>query len=95
MGKSTGRRKSATAQVELISGGTGKISINGRKKVDTLEREFQDVFGLYIQVYWWCSYKENELKDKWSQLSKDSGDDYSLSKLNRLATAFRKPKKDW
>ena len=75
--------------------GAGKISINGRKKVDTLEREFQDVFGLYIQVYWWCSYKENELKDKWSQLSKDSGDDYSLSKLNRLATAFRKPKKDW
>jgi small subunit ribosomal protein S9 len=30
MGKATGRRKSATAQVELVSGGTGKIIINGK-----------------------------------------------------------------
>ena len=37
MGKSTGRRKSATAQVELISGGTGKISINGKESTEYMQ----------------------------------------------------------
>ena len=37
MGKAIGRRKSATAQVELVSGGTGKIIINGKEGTDYLQ----------------------------------------------------------
>lgn len=33
----TGRRKSATAQVELISGGTGKMVINGKEGTEYLQ----------------------------------------------------------
>ena len=77
--------------------GDGKISINGRKKVDTLEREFQDVFGLYIQVcFWFASTRLGEEYDSWSQLP-SGGYDYSLSRLNRRSkkNSVRKPKKDW
>ena len=37
MGKATGRRKSATAQVELVSGGTGKIIINGKEGTEYMQ----------------------------------------------------------
>jgi small subunit ribosomal protein S9 len=37
MGKAIGRRKSSTAQVELVSGGTGKIIINGKEGTDYLQ----------------------------------------------------------
>jgi len=39
------------ASVRKVNSG-GTISINGNKKVKTLEKEFEKVFGLYAQVGW-------------------------------------------
>tara|TARA_B110000259_G_scaffold142102_1_gene160012 strand:+ start:439 stop:837 length:399 start_codon:yes stop_codon:yes gene_type:complete len=32
--------------------GSGKISLTGRKKVKTVEEEFDEIFGLFVQVTW-------------------------------------------
>lgn len=42
--------KTLSSVRRVNSGGT--ISINGNKKVKTLEKEFETVFGLYAQVGW-------------------------------------------
>ena len=31
--------------------GAGKISLTGRKKVKTVEKEFDEIFGLYVQIF--------------------------------------------
>lgn len=30
--------------------GAGKISFSGRKKIETIEKEFEEIFGLYVQI---------------------------------------------
>ena len=73
--------------------GDGKISINGRKKTETLEKEFQDVFGLFIQVSRWHRYTDGT--EFWVQSS--ATDDWTLTKQNTHSkeTTKTKPKKDW
>ena len=73
--------------------GDGKISINGRKKTETLEKEFQDVFGLFIQVSRWNRYSDG--KEDW--LQSFATDDWTLTKQNTISkeTTKTKPKKDW
>ena len=73
--------------------GSGKISINGRKKVETLEKEFQDIFGLFVQVSFW--YRSSDGTEGWIQTYDSDG--YNLTKLNKnsLLTTRNPPKKDW
>jgi hypothetical protein len=54
----------------------GEISIHGRKKVSTLEREFEDIYGLYTQV---CFVKSDGKRF----YTTGSLDDMTLSSLNR------------
>tara|TARA_B110000977_G_C10754440_1_gene368163 strand:- start:111 stop:548 length:438 start_codon:yes stop_codon:yes gene_type:complete len=80
--------------------GDGEISINGRKNVGTLEKEFQDVFGLFVQIDFWCEYRKNGKKtgkEHWSKKTAIPIDDWSLTEHNDLwkDIAKTKPKKDW
>ena len=74
--------------------GDGKISINGRKKTETLEKEFQDVFGLFIQVSRWSRASETG-KEYWVQSI--ATDDWTLTTQNTFSKekTKTKPKKDW
>lgn len=56
--------------------GEGKISITGNKKISTLEKEFDNVFGLYVQI---C-YTEKDGKRYYTSNSEDGK---TLSSLNR------------
>ena len=62
----------------------------------TLEKEFQDVFGLFVQIDFWCEYRKNG-KEHWSKKTAIPIDDWSLNKNNDLwkDIAKTKPKKDW
>lgn len=55
--------------------GTGKISISGNKKVSTVEREFEEVFGLYVQICY-------TTKDGKRYYTSGSDDSKTLSALN-------------
>ena len=55
--------------------GSGKISLTGRKKVKTIEKEFDDVFGLYVQI---C-YTTADGKSFYTTHQ----DDKTLTELNR------------
>ena len=55
--------------------GTGKISISGNKKISTLEREFEEVFGLYVQICY-------TTKDGKRYYTSGSMDSKTLSALN-------------
>ena len=56
--------------------GSGKISLTGRKNVSTIEREFDEIFGLYVQI---C-YTTKEGKRYYTT---GSCDKKSLTQLNR------------
>ena len=56
--------------------GSGKISFSGRKNVCTIEKEFDEIFGLYAQI---C-YTTSEGKGHYTS---GSNDKKSLSQLNR------------
>ena len=74
--------------------GSGKISINGRKKVENLEKEFQDVFGLFVQVSRWTR-DDKTGKEYW--LQSFATDDWNLTKQNNFSKKDTRttPKKDW
>ncbi|MGB0770398.1 MAG: hypothetical protein ACPGPB_06550 [Flavobacteriaceae bacterium] len=55
--------------------GSGKISLTGRKKVKTIEKEFDEIFGLYVQI---C-YTTADGKTFYTTYS----DDKTLTALNR------------
>jgi len=55
--------------------GTGKISISGNKKISTIEREFEEVFGLYVQICY-------TTKDGKRYYTSGSMDSKTLSALN-------------
>ena len=56
--------------------GSGKISLTGRKKVKTVEEEFDEIFGLFVQVTW-------RTADGGYYYSNGRTDDLTLTALNR------------
>lgn len=66
----------------------GDISIGGNKKIKTLEKEFDTVFGLYAQV---C-YTE---KDGHRYYTSGSADDMTLSAFNKKCEAEGCKKGEW
>ena len=68
--------------------GSGKISLTGRKNVKTIEKEFDKIFGLYVQI---C-YTE---KDGSRYYTSGIEDKYSLTELNEEKELFDCKKNEW
>ena len=68
--------------------GSGKISLTGRKNVSTIEREFDEIFGLYVQICY--TTKEGE-----KYYTRGSNDKKSLTQLNREKEAEGCQKGEW
>jgi len=75
------------SQVRLKKG-SGEISFSGRKNVGTIEREFEDIFGLTVQI---C-YTD---KDGKGYYTSGSADKKSLTELNREKEADGCKKDVW
>ena len=56
--------------------GSGSISFSGRKKVKTIEQEFNEIFGLYVQI---CYTDSNGARF----YTMGSDDEKTLTELNR------------
>lgn len=67
--------------------GAGKISLSGRKKIETVEKEFNEVFGLYVQI---C-YTEGDGKRYYTTKE----DSKTLTVLNREKEASGCKKGEW
>jgi hypothetical protein len=57
--------------------GSGEISLTGSKSIKRLEKEFDEIFGLYVQI---CFTEKN---GKRYYTSTGTGDNQSLTALNR------------
>ena len=68
--------------------GSGKISFTGRKNVKTIEKEFDEIFGLYVQI----GYTSPE--GKW-YYTNGSSDTKTLTVLNREKEASGCKKDVW
>jgi hypothetical protein len=68
--------------------GSGKISLTGRKKVKTVEKEFDDIFGLYVQICYTTADGERYYTTR-------SADDKTLTALNRQREAGGCIKGEW
>lgn len=68
--------------------GSGKISFTGRKNVKTIEKEFNEVFGLYAQI---C-YTESDGKRYYTS---GASDKKTLTVLNREMGAAGCKKNIW
>ena len=69
--------------------GSGKISLTGRKKVKTVEQEFSEIFGLFVQVTW-------RTKDGGYYYSNGGRiDNLTLTALNREKEAEGCKKGEW
>ena len=68
--------------------GSGKISLSGRKNVKTIEKEFDEIFGLYVQICWTSS-------DGSKYYTTGSDDSKSLTALNREKKAEGAKKNVW
>jgi hypothetical protein len=68
--------------------GSGSISLNGRKKVKTVESEFDEIFGLFVQI----SYTS---KEGTRYYTSGSNDNKSLSQLNREKEAEGCQRGEW
>ena len=68
--------------------GSGKISFTGRKNIGTIEKEFDEIFGLYAQVCYTSS-------DDKRYYTTGSDDKKSLSQLNREKEASGCKKGIW
>ena len=68
--------------------GSGEISFTGSKNVKTIEREFDRIFGLYVQI---C-YTE---KDGGRYYTSGSEDSKSLTELNREKAAAGCQRDEW
>ncbi len=75
------------AQVRRADGG-GSISISGNKRVGTLEKEFDTVFGLYCQVCYTDSTGHR-------YYTSGSSDTYTLSAFNKKVEAEGGKKGEW
>ena len=68
--------------------GAGEISFTGSKNVGTIEREFESIFGLYVQI---C-YTNKEGKRYYTT---GADDKKSLAELNREKAAAECQKDQW
>jgi hypothetical protein len=68
--------------------GTGEISFTGSKNVGTIEREFENIFGLYVQI---CYTKENGKR----HYTSGEEDRKSLTELNREKESEGCKKNEW
>ena len=68
--------------------GSGKISFTGRKKVKTIEKEFYEIFGLYVQIGFTSS------EGKW-YYTNGLNDSKTLTVLNREKEAAGYKKDVW
>jgi|TARA_B100001094_G_scaffold234835_1_gene229869 hypothetical protein len=68
--------------------GSGKISLTGRKNVKTIEKEFDKIFGLYVQICWTAS-------DGSRYYTTGSDDSKTLTVLNREKEAEGSQKGVW
>jgi hypothetical protein len=68
--------------------GSGKISLTGRKKVKTVEKEFDEIFGLYVQICYTTA-------DGQSYYTTGSADNQTLTALNRQREAAGCKKGEW
>ncbi|MBO4737972.1 MAG: hypothetical protein J5606_00245 [Bacteroidales bacterium] len=66
----------------------GDISISGNKKIKTLEKEFDTVFGLYVQVCYTA-------KDGHRYYTSGSTDEMTLSAFNKKCEADGCKKDEW
>jgi len=67
--------------------GAGKISFSGRKKIETVETEFEEIFGLYAQI---CYTEGNG--NRYYTTGEDSK---TLTVLNREKEASGCKKGEW
>ncbi|GAA4074761.1 hypothetical protein GCM10022389_20450 [Flavobacterium cheonanense] len=68
--------------------GSGSISFSGRKKVKTIENEFNEIFGLYVQICYTSSKGERFY-------TTGSDDEKTLTELNRDKEAADCKKDMW
>lgn len=68
--------------------GNGSISFSGRKKIKTIEKEFNEIFGLYVQI---C-YTDPKGQRFYTS---GSGDEKTLTELNREKEAAGCKKGEW
>ena len=68
--------------------GSGEISFTGSKNVGRIEREFENIFGLYVQICY--TTKEGE-----RHYTTGSDDKKSLTELNREKAAEGCKKDQW
>jgi hypothetical protein len=73
----TGVDNSKTLSEVRTKKGTGQVSLTGSKSIKRLEKEFDEIFGLFVQI---C-YTEKDGKRYYT--SSDDGDGMSLTALNR------------
>ncbi len=84
----TGVDNSKTLSQVRTKKGTGEISFTGSKYVGRIEREFEEIFGLYVQI---C-YTTKEGKRHYTT---GSDDKKSLTELNREKAAADCQKDQW
>jgi hypothetical protein len=84
----TGVDNSKTLSQVRTKKGTGEISFTGSKFVGRIEREFEDIFGLYVQI---C-YTTKEGKRYYTTGSEDKK---SLTELNREKAEAECQKDQW
>ena len=87
-GTITGVNRSNTLSNVRTKKGGGEISFSGRKNVGTIEREFDENFGLYVQI---C-YTE---KDGSRHYTSGGEDKKSLTELNREKEVDGCKKGEW
>ncbi len=77
-----------------VKKGTSEISISGRKHVVNLESEFENIFGLYVKVYFWY-FNKGKGVHYWLQTS--DLQPMTLSERNELSKklTIEAPRKDW
>jgi hypothetical protein len=68
--------------------GSGEISFTGSKNVKTIEREFDRIFGLYVQICYTS-------KDGGRYYTSGSDDSKSLTELNREKAAAGCQRDEW
>lgn len=68
--------------------GSGEISFTGSKNVKTIEREFDRIFGLYVQICYTS-------KDGERYYTSGSDDSKSLTELNREKAAAGCQRDEW
>lgn len=75
--------------------GSGKISLTGRKKVKTVEKEFDDIFGLYVQICWRYSKMPSNSNASYYYSNSGQTDNLTLTALSKEKEAAGCEKGEW